>query len=59
MAAKFEIFKDSANEFRFHLKAANGEVVAQSEGYTSKQSAQVGIEAVRTAAADAVVEDLT
>jgi hypothetical protein len=30
--AKFEIFKDKRGEFRFHLKAANGEVIASSEG---------------------------
>ena len=32
MAAKFEISKDRAGEFRFHLKAANGEIIASSEG---------------------------
>jgi uncharacterized protein len=59
MAAKFEIFKDKGGEFRFNLKAGNGEVIASSEGYASKASAQHGIESVKKNAADAVVVDLT
>ncbi len=59
MAAKFEIYKDSRGEFRFRLKAANGEIVATGEGYATKHSAKRGIESVQRAAADAVVDDLT
>ena len=33
MAAKFELFKDKSGDFRFHLKAANSEVTAASQGY--------------------------
>jgi uncharacterized protein len=33
MAAKFEISKDKPGKFRFHLKAANGEIIAASQGY--------------------------
>jgi uncharacterized protein len=33
MAAKFEITKDKAGKFRFHLKAPNGEIIAASQGY--------------------------
>ena len=36
MAAKFEISKDRAGKFRFHLKAPNGEIIAASQGYESK-----------------------
>ncbi len=36
MAAKFEISKDKAGKFRFHLKAANGEINAASRGYDTK-----------------------
>ncbi|MDH6291924.1 uncharacterized protein YegP (UPF0339 family) [Rhodococcus opacus] len=43
MTAKFELFKDTAGQFRFHLKAANGEIIAASQGYTSKAAAQNGI----------------
>ena len=32
MAAKFEISKDKSGKFRFHLKAANGEIIAASQG---------------------------
>ena len=28
MAAKFEIRMDKSGKFRFHLKAANGEIIA-------------------------------
>lgn len=44
---KFEIFKDSAGEWRFRLKAANHETIAASEGYTTRRSAERGIDAVR------------
>ena len=47
MAGKFEITKDKRGEYRFHLKAANGEIIASSEGYTTKASAHIGIESVR------------
>jgi hypothetical protein len=33
---RFELFKDARGEFRFHLKAANGEIIASGEGYKSK-----------------------
>lgn len=44
---KFELYKDSGGEWRFRLKAANGEVIAVSEGYTSKDGARNGIDSVR------------
>jgi uncharacterized protein len=58
MAAKFEIYK-SGEQFRFRLKAANGEIVATGESYTTKAGATAGTEAVQRAAADAEVVDLT
>jgi uncharacterized protein len=57
MAAKFEITKDKAGKFRFHLKAPNGEIIAASQGYESKASAEKGIEAIKTHAPSAKVED--
>ena len=57
MAGKFVITTDKKGEFRFVLKAGNGEVIASSEGYTTKAGAQNGIESVRKNAADATVED--
>jgi uncharacterized protein YegP (UPF0339 family) len=59
MAAKFEISKDKAGKFRFHLKAANGEIIAASQAYDTKASAENGIESVKTNAAAAKVVDLT
>lgn len=44
---KFEIKKDKAGEFRFNLKAGNGQVILSSEGYTTKAACENGIESVR------------
>jgi uncharacterized protein YegP (UPF0339 family) len=57
--AKFEINKDVAGEFRFKLVAVNGETIAVSEGYSTKDSALNGIESVKQNAAEAVIEDKT
>ena len=45
--AAFEIFKGEDGQYYFHLKAANGEIVLQSEGYVEKGGANNGIESVR------------
>jgi len=55
--AKFEINKDKAGEFRFKLVAVNGQTIAVSEGYTTKNNALNGIESVKQNAAEAVIED--
>jgi len=47
MAGKFECYKDKAGEFRFRLKAGNGETILSSEGYSAKASCTNGIESVR------------
>jgi uncharacterized protein YegP (UPF0339 family) len=57
MAAKFEIAKDKAGKYRFHLKAPNGEIIAAIQGYESKANAEKGIEAIKTHAITAKVED--
>ena len=44
---KFEWFKDKAGKFRFRLLAANGEIIAASEGYSSKEACVNGIESVK------------
>ncbi len=56
---KFEMYKDNAGEYRFRLKADNGEIIAVSEGYVSKQGCENGIESVRRNAPDAEVDDQT
>ena len=55
---KYEIFKDAANEFRFHLKAANGEIIAESEGYQTKEACLSTIDVVKSSC-DAEIDDLT
>lgn len=54
MAAKFELY-EAKDGRRFRLKAGNGEVVATSEAYSSKDGAVKGCEAVKRAAAEAEV----
>ncbi len=53
---KFEIYEDKAGEYRFRLKAKNGEVIATSEGYKAKASCINGIESVKENAPDAEIE---
>lgn len=53
---KFEVYKDKAGEFRFRLKAKNGEVIATSEGYKAMDSCLNGIESVKKNAPEAPVE---
>ena len=48
MAGKFEIYNDKAGEFRFRLKAGNGQTILASEGYAAKSGCNNGIESVRT-----------
>ncbi len=52
MAGTFEIFKDAAGEFRFRLKASNGQIVLTSEGYSSKAGAKNGVESVQKNSGD-------
>ncbi len=52
---KFEVYTDKAGEFRFRLKARNGEVIAVSEGYKTKASCLNGIESVKKNAPEAEI----
>jgi uncharacterized protein YegP (UPF0339 family) len=56
---QFEIYKDAAGEYRFRLRAPNGEIIAVSESYTSKSSCKNGIESVKENAPEAMIQDLT
>ena len=49
---KFELFTDKAGQYRFRLRARNGEIIAVSESYGSKAACLHGIESVRTNAAE-------
>ena len=55
---KFEMYVDKKGEFRFRLKATNGQIIATSEGYTTKAACENGIASVQKNAVDApVVEE--
>lgn len=53
---KFEVYTDKAGEFRFRLKAVNGEIIASGQGYKSKDGCLNGVESVRKNAPEAAVE---
>lgn len=55
---KFEVYADKAGEFRFRLKATNGQIIAVSEGYKAMASCLNGIESVKKNAVDAPVEKI-
>ncbi len=52
---KFEMYLDKAGEYRFRLKATNGEIIATGEGYKAKAGCENGIESVKKNAPDAEV----
>ena len=55
---KFEIFKSEGlykDQYYWHLKSKNGKIIAQSEGYNSKQAAEKGIKSVHKYAINAEV----
>lgn len=55
---KFEVYNDKAGEFRFRLKATNGQIIAVSEGYKALSGCMNGIESVKKNAVDAkIVEE--
>lgn len=52
---KFEVYADKRGEFRFRLKATNGQIIAVGEGYKAKASCLNGIESIRKNAPEAAV----
>src|SRR5690606_29712251 len=52
MAGTFEIYQDKGGEYRFRLKASNGQSILASEGYKTKASCLNGVESVKTNAPD-------
>jgi uncharacterized protein YegP (UPF0339 family) len=59
MPGKFEVYKDKGNQFRFRLKAANGETIAVGESYPDKKSVLKGIASIQKNAPVAKIEDTT
>ena len=55
---KFELYTDKGGEYRFRLKATNGQVIAVSEGYVAKASCVNGIESVKKNAAEAEIVEV-
>jgi uncharacterized protein YegP (UPF0339 family) len=56
MAGTYELYQDKGGDWRFRLKAGNGEVIATGQGYSSKSGAMNGIDSVRRNADSEVVE---
>ena len=52
---KYEVYTDKAGEFRFRLKARNGEIILASEGYKTKASCMDGIASIKKHAPEAAV----
>ncbi len=59
MSAIFELFRDDAGCYRFHLRSASGELIALSDTYPTRAGAEVAIDAIRKTAATAFVDDKT
>lgn len=54
---KYEIFQDRSGEYRFRLKARNGQIIACSQGYSAKESCENGIVSVRRNVEEYEVEE--
>ena len=54
---KFEMYQDKAGEYRFRLKARNGEIIGTSDGYSAKAGCLNGIESVQKNAAEADITE--
>jgi len=59
MPAKFTVYKDKSNKFRFNLKAGNGEIIAVGESYPDKKSCLKGIASIQKNAPIAAIVDDT
>ena len=55
----FEVFYDSVCRFRFHLKATNGQIIAVSQSYGTKEAALKGIASIQKNAPIAKIADST
>lgn len=56
---KFEVYKDKKGEYRWSLKAVNGQIIATGgEGYTSLAGCKNGIESVKKNAPDAEIVEI-
>ncbi len=58
MSGKFELKEAADGKFMFNLKAGNGEIIATSQRYSSKDAALNGIESVKKNAGEAAIEEV-
>ena len=54
---KFEVYKDKADQFRFRLKAKNGQIIATGESYKAVKSCLNGVASVKKNAVDSEIVD--
>jgi uncharacterized protein YegP (UPF0339 family) len=59
LPAKIEVKKNAAGQFYWRFKSANGEIVATSEAYVTKQGCLKGIDSIRRDAANSPIQDMT
>jgi uncharacterized protein YegP (UPF0339 family) len=59
MPGKFTVYLDKSNQYRFNLKAGNGEIIAVGESYPDKKSALKGIASIQKNAPTATILDST
>lgn len=59
MAGTFEVYVDVAGEYRFRLKASNGEIIAVGEGYKTKDQCLNGVNSVKSHAPDAPIIEVS
>ncbi len=57
---RFEIFRDIAGEYRYRIRAANGNIIGTSgEGYKAKADCRHAVDLIQAGAAAAQVQDIT
>ncbi len=59
MPAEFEMKKNVGGEFYWHFKSGNGEIVAVSQAYKSKEGCLNGINSIKRDAVSAIIKDST
>ena len=58
MSGKFEVYQDKSGDYRFRLKASNGQIIATGQSYKSKKSCLNGIESVKKNSMDSIIEEI-
>jgi len=56
--SKFQLYTDRAGQERWRLKSGNGEIVATSEGYSSRSAARASAQKVKIWAGNASIEEI-